>query len=78
MTWYQTIRGHHIFLRLPITNKWCANAKSSYDCGFGTCSLDGSYRNLAECPAKCPRFKPMLGQRLKMACKIIFWRGSNQ
>lgn len=77
MTWYQTIRGNHIFLRLPIENRFCKHGQS-YNCGFGTCALDGSRRNLAECGAKCTKFKPTFGQRLKLAFRILSWRGSNQ
>lgn len=76
MTWYQALRGNYIFLRLPIKNKFCAHGKP-YDCGFGTCALDGRECNLAECPGKCLKFKPVLSQRLALAFRLLFWRGSN-
>ena len=73
MAWYQALRGSHVFLRLPINNKFCANGHS-YKCGFGTCKLDGSSRNLAECSGKCLKFKPSLGERIKMAWTILRWK----
>ena len=66
------IRGNYIFLRLPLDNKLCIHGHS-YSCGFGTCDLDGSDHNMAECPTKCDKFKPSFYQRFKLALKILFW-----